>query len=312
MIPFNYHHLYYFYVIARSGTMMEASAQLFLNQSTLSLQLQKFEKAIKRKLFERRKNRLVLTPEGKQVLQLARQIFEIGNQLEDVLKNAPATQRKVIEVGVLNGTPRAFGHALLRSLRTYSPSAQLVLREGDLDDLLQDLREFRLEALLTDVSIRSQDREEFESSLIGKVPIVLAATPALARKFRRMPQDLNGAPFLLPSSPSQIYRQILDLIAEWKVKPNIIAEIQDVELARRMALSGEGIVPLNAYTVSVSLPVGGLVTIKGPKNWSLFESIYVVTRKESSSRTLIEYLRKNMLKGHAFMRPQPADKRGRV
>ena len=96
--------------------------------------------------------------------QLARQIFEIGNQLEDVLKNAPATQRKVIEVGVLNGTPRAFGHALLRSLRTYSPSAQLVLREGDLDDLLQDLREFRLEALLTDVSIRSQDREEFESS----------------------------------------------------------------------------------------------------------------------------------------------------
>jgi DNA-binding transcriptional LysR family regulator len=75
----------------------------------------------------------------------------------------------------------------------------------------------------------------------------------------------EGAPFILPSSPSQVYRQILDLISEWKIRPYIVAEIQDVELARRMALSGEGVVPLNSYTVSMSLPKGGLRVIGGKK-----------------------------------------------
>jgi LysR family transcriptional activator of nhaA len=294
MIPFNYHHLYYFYVIARSGTMMGASEQLLLNQSTLSLQLKQFEKSIRCQLFERRQQRLVLTPKGKQILHYAKQIFEIGNQLEDVLKGSEVSHRRVIEVGVLNGTPRAFGHALLRSLRTYDPSAQLVLREGGLERLLKEMREFHLDALLTDVSIRSQDKEEFENHLIGKVPIVLAAAPKLSKRFRSLPKDLEGAPFLLPSSPSQVYRQILDLIAEWKIKPHIVAEIQDVELARRMALSGEGIVPLNAYTVSVSLPKGGLNIIGGKKIWGLYESIYIVTRKESASNKMVGFLQKNM------------------
>lgn len=301
MIPFNYHHLYYFYVIARTGTMMGASEQLLLNQSTLSLQLKQFEKAIGCQLFERRQQRLILTPQGKKVLQYAKQIFEIGNQIEEVIKGNGPAHRRVIEVGILNGTPRAFGHALLRSLRTYDPQAQLVLREGGLDRLLREMREFHLDAILTDVSIRSQDREEFENHLIGKVPIVLAAAPELSKRIKNIPKDLDGAPFILPSSPSQIYGQVLDLIAEWKIKPHIVAEIQDVELARRMALSGEGIVPLNAYTVSVSLPLGGLSIIGGKKTWGLFESIYIVTRKESSSRKMIEYLQKNMNllgKGH--------------
>jgi DNA-binding transcriptional LysR family regulator len=84
------------------------------------------------------------------------------------------------------------------------------------------------------------------------------------------------------------------LIAEWKIKPHIVAEIQDVELARRMALSGEGIVTLNAYTVSVSLPKGGLHIIGGKKTWGLYESIYIVTRKESASHRMVSYLQKNM------------------
>jgi LysR family transcriptional activator of nhaA len=179
-------------------------------------------------------------------------------------------------------------------LRSYDRDAQIVLREGPLESLLSDLREFRMEVLLTDIGLRGTEREDFEDHLVAKVPIVLAAAPKMARNFTSLPKDFDGAPFLIPSAPSQVYGQILDLLSEWRVKPRIVAEIQDVELVRRMALAGEGIAPLNAFTVSMSLPKGGLVVIGARQDWGLRESVYLVTRRGGSSKAMVEHMRREM------------------
>ena len=84
----------------------------------------------------------------------------------------------------------------------------------------------------------------------------------------------------------------MDLMAEWKVKPKIIAEIQDVELARRLAIAGHGIVALNAYTVSVSLPQRALIPIQPSKSLGIFESVYLVTRKRKFMNPIAEKLLK--------------------
>jgi len=294
MISTNYHHLYYFYIIASCGSMTRAAEGLLLNQSTLSVQLCQFERSLGRKLFERRRQRLVLTQDGRRVLDYARRIFEIGSEMEQALREGTPAGRRTIAVGVLDGTPRAFGHALLRGLRRHDPSALIVLQEGPLDLLLSDLREFKLDAILTDESLQGRDREDLENQLLAKIPVVFVAAPSLAKRFRSLPQDFEGAPFLLPSAPSQIYRQILDLLSEWKVRPHIVAEIQDVELTRRMALSGEGVAPLNAYTVSRSLPRGGLAVVGGRRDWGLRESVHLVTRRAGDSSSLFAEVRREM------------------
>lgn len=291
MIQTNYHHLYYFYVIANSGTMSRAAEKLLLNQSTLSVQLRQFERSLGRALFERRKQRLHLTPDGRRVLEYARRIFEAGKEMEAALKDGGAVGRRTLTVGVLGGTPRAFGHALLRGLRLFDPEALIVLREGPLDDLLAELREFKLDAMMTDASLRGRDREDLENHLLAKIPVVLAAAPRLARRFKRLPADFEDAPFVIPSAPSQVYNQILDLISEWKVRPRVVAEIQDVEIARRMALSGDGVVPLNAYTVSMSLPKGGLSVVGGRRDWGLREAVHLITRRAGATAALVSRLR---------------------
>ncbi len=302
MIETNYHHLYYFYVIASSGTMSRAAEKLLLNQSTLSIQLRQFERSLGRTLFERRKQRLHLTPDGRRVLEYARRIFEAGKEMETALKEGGPVGRRTFTVGLLGGTPRAFGHALLRGLRRFDPDALIVLREGALDDLLAELREFKLDALMTDASLRGRDRDDLENHLLAKIPVVLAAAPRLARRFRRLPADFDGAPFVLPSAPSQVYGQILDLISEWAVRPRIVAEIQDVELARRMALSGEGIAPLNSYTVSMSLPKNGLVILGGRRDWGLRESVHLVTRRAGASGPLVASVRREFAAPSSFDR----------
>src|SRR5579859_2239944 len=222
MISLNYHHLYYFYVVAKSGSIAKACKTLLLSQPAVSTQLKQLERSLGNPLFDRRNQRLYLTEEGRFVLDYAESIFEMGQELQETLKDRPRKGRPVIRVGILSGTPRAFGHALLECVLDGFPSAHVNVREGQTDELLADLREQRLDVLLTDESIRSQDREVLSNHLVGKVPIVFAAAPAVARRHRLIPRDLNDAPVILPSWPSHIYHQILDLLAEWKVEPKVV------------------------------------------------------------------------------------------
>jgi LysR family transcriptional regulator, transcriptional activator of nhaA len=288
MIPFNYHHLYYFYEIAKAGSISKACDTLYLAQSTLSAQIKLLEKSLGKNLFERQKQRLILTEEGRVVLDYAESIFEIGQEMQDTLND----KVQKIQIGILNGTPRSFGHALLEHIFGLQLNAVATVKEGNLDDLMSQLHQHKIDVILTDVSIHGQDQQEFMNHLIGKIPVIFAAAPIIAKKIKRIPADFDGAPFIIPSLPSQIYRQVLDLISEWTVKPKIIAEIQDVELARRMAVTGHGIVALNAYTVSVSLPKKSLLPIKTSKPLGIYESIYLVTRKRKFMNPIAEHVLK--------------------
>ena len=83
MIPLNYHHLYYFYVIAKEGSVSKAAKTLRLAQPTLSAQLKQFESFLDKKLFERENRKLKLTEDGHRILGYAKSIFDLGQELMD-------------------------------------------------------------------------------------------------------------------------------------------------------------------------------------------------------------------------------------
>lgn len=290
MIPFNYHHLYYFFVIAKSGTISKAGETLRLAQSTLSAQLQQFEASLSRPLFERRRQRLYLTEIGRVVLDYAESIFELGEELQDTLRDRPASGRQGIQIGILNGTPRALSHAVICCVLEHTPTAHVVVQEGPLDTLIDELSQQRLDVILTDLCVRSETHDEYTNHLVGKIPIVFVAAPQVARRHPRFPRDLHGAPLILPTAPSQVCYQIQDFLAARKLVPHIVAEVQDVEVARRLAIAGFGIAPLNAYTVSVSQPANALTTL-GPKApLAIHETLYLVTRTRKWPNPLAEHL----------------------
>jgi LysR family transcriptional regulator, transcriptional activator of nhaA len=290
MVPINYHHLYYFYTIARAGSITKACGELFLAQSTLSAQLKQLEKALGRRLFDRKNQRLVLTEEGRLVLDYAESIFEMGKELQDAMRDGPRTGRIAIQVGILNATPRAFGHALLECLLRDPALANVVTHEEDLASLTNGLKQHRLDVALSDLAIAGQDQDELVNHFICRIPVVLAAAPALAARCRKFPADLSALPFILPSMPSQVFRQVQDALAARCVTPRVLAEVQDVELARRLALAGHGVTPLNEYSVAASLPAGGLKVINSSRSLEIYESVYLVTRKRKWPNPLTDRL----------------------
>jgi len=191
---------------------------------------------------------------------------------------------------MLNGTPEVFTHALICAVLEQEPSAQISVQEGPLEWLLAELDHHRLDLLLIDVPVHQRTRGTYTSQLVGKIPVVFVAAPPLAKRYRHFPRDLDGAPLILPMVPSQIYHQVQTFFAERRISPRIVAEVQDVEVARRMALSGHGVTPLNERTLSVSLPASGLVVLGKKTPPAIYETIYLVSTARKWPNPLAEHL----------------------
>lgn len=277
MYRINYHHLFLFYTIAQEGGIAKAGKKLLLAQPTLSMQLRQFEKHLNRELFVRKNRRLLLTEEGRIVLRYAEAIFQLGQELADDLRDRPALGAHSIQVGVATGLPKAFSHAMLDSIFSRDPNAQISSHEAPLDRLLAQLREFRLDIVLSDVCVSAGPLGLFSSTRIGRLPIIFAAKPAMAKRSAKLPAALDGAPLLLPKAPSDIYRQLQTYFSNKKIKPRIVAEVEDVEVARRLAISGRGIAPMNLYTFAVSKPAGALAVVGRGKSTGIYQNLYLVT-----------------------------------
>lgn len=278
MIPLNYHHLYYFHVVAKSGSIAKARETLLLSQPTISLQLKELEAQLACRLFERHGRGLRLTEDGRVVQDYAESIFRLGQELRDYLRDRKPDGRLSVQIGVVSGTPRAFSHFLAEKALAASADAHLEMHEGPLDALVRDLREHRLDLVLSDRAFSGAGREELLTELVGRVPVVFVANARVARKCGSTPQGLVSAPWILPSAPAQVYQDVLGLMSRWRVRPEVVAEVSDVEVARRLALGGKGVAPLNAYSLAVSSPRGGLVRV-GPADSGISEPVYLLAAK---------------------------------
>lgn len=300
MIPFNYHHLYYFYVIAQKGSIVEATKDLRLAQPTLSAQLKQFERFLNRPLFVRDKKRLVLTEEGHRVLAYAKMIFEIGQEMKDRVVDLSYKGSVRIQIGVPNFVPKTIVDQLLDFILKTDPKAFIVLKEDHLDHLVDHLRDHFLDLILTDVPMEGQVRGDFQNYLVGKIPVVFCAHPDVARKIRKFPRDLQEVPMILPAAPARLFLMIREYLIENNIDPHIVGEIQDVELVRRLVLKGAGVAPLNELTVKAAPAKGKLIILNPVKQTGLMENVYLIVRKRKMIHPLVEKIVKDFrIKGYS-------------
>lgn len=249
MIPLNYHHLYYFHAIAQEGGVAKAARSLFLAQPTLSAQLKEFEAALGRRLFDRVGRRLVLTEDGKAVNRYAEQIVRLGRELSDDLRDRPTGGALSVQLGVTPGTPRAVVEALIAAALAAGAS-HVDSKEAPLAELLEDLAEHRIDALLSDSCDATHGAAARRWRRVARLPVSFAGTPAVVKRLSRLPKGLDGAPLILPKAPSAVHRQVQTYLAENSLTVRVVAEVPDCGIALRLARAGRGVAPLDSVTLA--------------------------------------------------------------
>src|SRR5262245_1765759 len=102
----NYHHLFYFWRVAREKSLSRAADQLRLSHSTLSTQIRSLEGFLGGELFLRSGRGLSLTTLGKDVLAYADEIFRVGVELVEMANTRSAPQRATLHIGVVDAIPK--------------------------------------------------------------------------------------------------------------------------------------------------------------------------------------------------------------
>ena len=120
----NYHHLLYFWTVAREGSVSRAGARLRLAQPTVSGQLRALEDALGEKLFTRVGHKMVLTEVGQIAYRYADEIFSLGREFQDAIKERPLVRPLRLIVGIADVVPKTIAYRLLTgaaAARTRAP-----------------------------------------------------------------------------------------------------------------------------------------------------------------------------------------------
>ncbi len=254
----NYHHLRYFRAIANEGSLTRAAERLNLSQSALSTQLRSLEESLGQPLFLRQNKSLVLTEAGRIALDYAESIFRSGEELLGVLRNQASGHRQILRVGAVATLSRNFQLSLLRPLLGRS-DVELVIRSGNLRDLLAQLRAHTLDVVLSNLPVRRDAETDWHSHLLDEQPVSLVGRRTRSRKKFRFPDDLHDAPLVLPSLDSNI-RAAFDLMLEQLgIRPIIAAEVDDMAMLRLLAKEGAGLALVPPVVVRGELDNGTLV-----------------------------------------------------
>jgi LysR family transcriptional activator of nhaA len=238
----NYHHLYYFWTVARTGSVTKASAELLLAPPTVSAQIKRLEDTLGEKLFERSGRRLVLTEAGRLAFRYAEEIFATGREMQDALKGRPTGRPSKLLVGVADVLPKIIVHRLLEPAFRLPEPVQLICREDPPDRLLADLATQGMDLVLTDSPMAPAMRVRAFNHLLGECGVAIYGERRLATRFRRgFPSSLDGAPFLLPTESAALRAELDQWFQSHGVRPRIVGEFDDFSLLRTFAEKGLGL-----------------------------------------------------------------------
>jgi LysR family transcriptional activator of nhaA len=237
----NYHHLLYFWTVARCGTIAAASKELLLSQPTISTQLKTLEDSLGQKLFQRQGRRLALTDVGRTTFRYADDIFRLGRELQETLARGPEGQRVRLSVGVVDVIPKHVAERLLEPAYEAVPELQLECQELPLPQLLSRLALHEYDVVLADQPAPPDVKVRAYSHKLGDSGTTFFGVKAFAGLAKRFPQSLEGQPLLMTSSGTAVRSDLDSWLASKGVRPRVVGEFDDTALMKVFAERGRGI-----------------------------------------------------------------------
>lgn len=260
MTQFNYHHLYYFKVIATEGSISKAADRLRLGQPTLSMQLKQFEDFLGHKLFDRKNRTLVLTEMGRMVLHYANEIFRLGQEMMDSVHDRPTKKRLRLQIGALDGIPKA----VIRSIMSKAFSmgdVQITVIEGESVELMEELINHRVDLIFSNSQTATVGGEKVLSRVIGKFPLVVCGSEKFSELKQNFPKSLAGQPFILPTAHSKVRHDCEHFFDRHRLMIDLVAETQDTSLMKALGQEGRGLIVTSELAVTEMLKAGALIKL---------------------------------------------------
>ena len=258
----NYHHLRYFWMVAKEGSLRGAAEKLRISQPSICTQIQQLESALGEDLFRPRGRSTVLTEFGQIIFAYADEIFALGGEVLRAARQAPTSRSLRLHAGVVDSFPKLMSFKILRPIFEHDPPIQLTCHEGKIGDLLAQLTTHRLDVVLADEPASPGGGEKVFNHLLSTSDVTFCAAPLLARSLKgRFPRNLHRVPALLPTQNCNLRRDLEKWFHNAGIEPRVIAEFEDAALAKIVAMEGCGVVAVPSAVAAEAIERYGFVSL---------------------------------------------------
>ena len=286
----NYHHLYYFWITANEGSISNASRKLRVGQPTISTQIRTLEESLNQILFNRKSRGLHLTEAGKVVLDYANQIFSLGNELLEVVKDETFSKRAHIHIGALDGVPKSLIQSVIHSAQRIAPCLITVI-EGKGDFLFMELLAHRIDLVVSNFAPTIGNSKQYFSRLLEKIPITIFSTKKFQSLKRKFPKSLQDQPFIMPTLDSKLRHDLNHYFQSNKITVDVVIETQDTSIQKLLGNEGMGLVPLPDFAGKELVKEGKLIKIGSLQG--VTEDFWLVSSPRKFSNPIAETLMKD-------------------
>ncbi len=247
----NFSNLEYFVAVAEELNVTKAAERLYISQQSLSNQIIKLENELNVKLFTRSPS-MALTYAGSSLLNHARNILDLHNQMLSEIEDIKNNQRGMIKIGVSHTRGRVLLPNILPSFQAKYPLYEVNLVEGNTEILESKLRHGEIDVVLS-FTPRIQDGIESIKLVTDRLLLVVhrkfmnelfgEKTDFMRGKFSQSVDitAFKNCPFLLLTKGNRIRTLVDSYMSRNKISPNIILETENTETAFALALKGMGI-----------------------------------------------------------------------
>ncbi len=246
MAALNFKHLRYFWMVAKTGSIAAAAAQLHLTPHAISGQLSEFERSLGSKLLQRKGRNLELSEAGRRIVPYADEIFGLSDALLGALVEERANRIMPFRVGIADSVPKSIAQRLLEPALQLSESVRLICHEGRLPALLANLSIHKLDMVIADRAMPSNLSIRGFSHPLGESTMTIFGSEVLLKTLKskaKFPRNLEGAPFLLPGEDFALRSKLSQWLDEHKVRPLVRGEFDDSALMKAFGQAGVGFFP---------------------------------------------------------------------
>ncbi|AOY87778.1 LysR family transcriptional regulator [Marinobacter salinus] len=282
----NYHHLFYFWNVAKTGHLTRAAESLHVSQSALSGQIRKLEDSLGYELFVREGRRLRLSEAGRVAFGYAEDIFRQGEELTALFSSGSQANRESLKIGAVATLSRNFQEGFLKPLLGRE-DLELSIQSGTLEDLLRRLSAHRLDLVLSNQPVHGDEETPWRSRRIARQSVSVIGPPG-AGGATTFPELLTQRSLIVPGQDNNI-RHAFDQLCDYhKLRPRIVAEVDDMAMMRLLARDTQHFAVLPPVVVRDELQAGSLYDYGALPG--VFEEFYAVSIRRQFEPPLLTSL----------------------
>ncbi|ALS98909.1 LysR family transcriptional regulator [Lacimicrobium alkaliphilum] len=284
----NYHHLFYFWRVAKGKNLTQVARELHVSQSALSMQIKQLEEQMGHPLFRREGRQLHLTEPGRIALEYAEEIFNKGEELRAFMRDHSTGHTRQLRIGAVATLSRNFLEAFIRPLLPQE-DIRLSLRSAGLDELLKELAEHNLDLVLSNIPVIADRERSWRSQRIARQAVSVIGHPDKRAQYTDI-GDLAHQRLLVPGPHSEI-RMAFELVCQqWQIQPKIMAEVDDMAMLRLLARDTQCLAILPGVVVKDEIRKGELIELG--QLTDVHENFYAVTIRRQFQLPIVTELLK--------------------